>query len=118
MCQEIPDELEIERFRTFVAAGKFDEPLQTQRWAKDAQDHITRLTRAVELLLQDRGGTLGIKIRQALEPAIIRQLNDRDGVVLNEGVERETFGVHVMPDHVVVDVRLLIGRAKVERAPR
>ncbi len=110
--QEIPDELEIERVRNFAAALKAEsDPLAVKRWSVQAQEAINYLARAVELLVQAQGGTLGTKVRTALEAAIIKQINGAD-VVLCDGVERESFGVHVLPDQVVIDVRLVVGRAK------
>jgi len=114
MNQEIPDELEIERMRAFVESGsKANDLLALERWHNEAREHMMRLARAVELLVQAQGGTLGTKIRLALEGALVREINGAN-VVLCDGVERESFGVHVLPDQVIVDVRLVVGRAKLE----
>lgn len=84
--------------------------LELQRWAMTAESLIVELRKALREGVSQHGGILALQLRKLLEARIIKEVNGR--AVLTNEVHEHSLAVHLMPDEVIIDVRLRVGKAK------
>ena len=86
--------------------------LELQRWAKQAEGLVLDLRQALREGVSSEGGMLARRLRALFEERIVKDINGR--AVLTTDVAEHSLAVHVRPDGVFVDVRLVIGRTREE----
>ncbi len=108
-----PGELDslLERAAEIPEADALPEDLlELARVARKAIGVMLELRTVLRDQVAVQGGTLGQSIRAALEEKIVEMLNGR--ARLTPETTEHTLSVHVLPDEVIVDVRLRVGKAK------
>lgn len=86
------------------------DPLELRRWAEQASGLLVELRQALRDGVTSHGGLLALRLRQAIEDRILAQVNGR--AELTAEVVEHTVLVSLLPDVVIVDVRLRVGKAK------
>lgn len=111
-----PGELDslLERATELPGADKLPtDPLELRRWAEQACGLLLELRGALVDRVGAHGGTLAMRLREVLEEKILVQLNGR--AALTASVEELSLGVHLLPEGVIVDARLRVGKVKDEK---
>jgi hypothetical protein len=99
---------ELEEIAAFLKGATLADPMLAQAWAVRAQGFLRRLIEEIEIQWSERGGELGAQIRLMLAEQIAKDLNGK--VELTDETRLLSLGVHVLPDGVIVDSRLKVGR--------
>ncbi len=86
------------------------DPLELRRWAEQAWGLLVELRQTLGDGVASHGGTLALRLREALEEKIVALVNGR--TELTAEVAEHTVSVALLPDVVIVDVRMRVGKAK------
>jgi hypothetical protein len=86
------------------------DPLELRRWTEQAWGLLVELRQTLRDGVASNGGTLALRIREALEEKIVKLVNGR--AELTAAVQEHSVQVALLPDVVIVDVRMRVGKAK------
>lgn len=102
----------LSRMRDHLKAGKELRELRDgpalMAWVIQAFEHLEELLDQAEEEAGQDGGTLARRLRDALEERILRELRGR--AELTDETRLESLSVHVLPEGVIVDSRMRLGR--------
>lgn len=102
-------EAELERIRESIKDETTD-PIVAQQWIQRAKADLASLVEDLTDRYEESGGELASTIRDLLRPRIEKELNKR--VTLTTEASEHSLIVSILPDQVVVDVRLRLGSAR------
>jgi hypothetical protein len=100
---------EIERIRESLRVDVND-PAAARAWAAQAKQDLDRLLEFLTAERRGHGSAFAETLREALQVRIFRQLNGR--AELTTDTQVLSLSVAVMPQAVIVDARLELGRWK------
>ncbi len=105
-ASETVSESVVEQIRERLKRPTSD-PLVAQQWIVQAKADLLLLIEDATDRWSRSGGEFAQRLREALESKILATVNGR--VELTAAVSEHSLTVHVLPDQVVVDVRLKLG---------
>ncbi len=112
MAIERLSEGDLARMREHLAEAKaFEEDgygPNVRPWVVQSSEHLERLLEQAEAELQAAGGSFAMRLRQTIEERILRELRGRAELTVDTAIE--SLSVHVLPQGVILDVRLKVGR--------